>query len=146
MRVADPEQIFLLKEGVFLLHELSDAATEANVGKYLTVAENLNHVDTFNYPAGTDLSQNLSFFLTRPHNGDVTISTLPAGLTATVTGNEIDLDYTADVVAGSFTATYATTSIEAVDLPAPPSQTINVFHDITVSTDDVGYIRDNRYV
>ena len=142
VRVADPEQIFLLKEGVFLLHELSDAATEANVGKYITVAQNLNFVDTFNYPAGTALSQNLSFFLSRPHNGDITISALPAGLTATVTGNEIDIDYTADVVAGSFTATYATTGIEAVDLPAPPSQTINVFHDITVTSNDVGYVRE----
>ena len=141
VRVADPEQIFLLKEGVFLLHELSDAATEANVGKYLTVSENENFVDTFNYPAGTDLSQNLSFFLSRPHNGDIKLAGVPAGITATVNGNEIDIDYTADVVAGSFTATYATTGIEAVDLPTPPSQTINVFHDITVTSNDVGYVR-----
>ena len=116
VRVADPEQIFLLKEGVFLLHEISDAAVPANIGKALTVTQNQNFVDTFNYPAGTNLSQNLSFFLSRPPSGNVTLAGVPTGITATVTGNEIDIDYTSTVAAGSFTATYATTGIEATTI------------------------------
>ena len=138
VRVADPEQIFLLKEGVFLLHEIADAATPANVGRVLTVTQNEEFVDTFNYPAGTNLSQNLSFFLSRPPSGDVTLAGVPTGITATVTGSEVDIDYTATVPAGSFTATYATTGIEAQPFPSTGT---NIIHDRIAGANNVSYVR-----
>ena len=112
VRIADPEQIFLIKEGVYLLHEIADAAVPANVGKVLAVEQDQNRVDTFNFPAGNNLSSDLSFTLSRPPNGTVTFSDV-TGATITNTGNLITFDYTGTVTAGIFTATYATTGIEA---------------------------------
>ena len=112
VRIADPEQIFLIKEGVYLLHEIADAAVPANVGKVLAVEQDQNRVDTFNFPAGNNLSGDLSFTLSRPPNGTVTFSDV-TGATITNTGSLITFDYTGTVAAGIFTATYATTGIEA---------------------------------
>ena len=112
VRIADPEQIFLIKEGVYLLHEVADAAIPANVGKVLAVEQDQNRVDTFNFPAGSNLSGDLSFTLSRPPNGSVTFSTV-AGATITNTGSLVTFDYTGTVSAGSFTATYATTGVVA---------------------------------
>ena len=114
VRIADPEQIFLIKEGVYLLHEIADAAVPANVGKVLSVVQDQNRVDTFQFPAGSNLSGDLSFTLSRPPFGNVAFSTV-AGATITNTGSLVTFDYTGTVAAGSFTATYATTGIEAVD-------------------------------
>ena len=86
VRIADPEQIFLIKEGVYLLHEIADAAVPANVGKVLSVEQDQNRVDTFNFPSGSNLSGDLSFTLSRPPNGTVTFSTV-AGATITNTGS-----------------------------------------------------------
>ena len=112
VRIADPEQIFLIKEGVYLLHEIADAAVPANVGKVLAVEQDQNRVDTFNFPAGNNLSSDLSFTLSRPPNGTVTFSDV-TGAEITNTGSLITFDYTGAVTAGIFTATYATTGIEA---------------------------------
>ena len=114
VRIADPEQIFLIKEGVFLLHEIADAAVPANVGKVLAVTQDENRVDTFNFPAGNNLSSDLSFTLSRPPSGNVTFSSV-TGATITNTGSLVTFDYVGAVAKSSFTATYATTGIEAVD-------------------------------
>ena len=86
VRIADPEQIFLIKEGVYLLHEIADAAVPANIGKVLSVTQDQNRVDTFQFPAGSNLSGDLSFTLSRPPSGNVTFSTV-AGATITNTGS-----------------------------------------------------------
>ena len=118
VRIADPEQIFLIKEGVYLLHEIADAAVPANIGKVLSVTQDQNRVDTFNFPAGSNLSGDLSFTLSRPPSGNVTFAATSgsdiSNASITNTGSLITFDYIGTVAAGSFTATYATTGIEAL--------------------------------
>ena len=115
VRVADPQQIFLINEGVELLHEISQASVPANVGKVLAVAQDQNRVDTFNFPAGTTLSSDLTFHLSRPPSGPVTFSNV-TNANITNAGQTITFEYDGAVTAGSFTATYATTGVEAQGL------------------------------
>ena len=136
-RIADPEQIFLIKEGVYLLHEIADAAVPANVGQVLTVTQDQNRVDTFQFPAGSNLSGDLSYTLSRPPFGPVAFSTV-AGATITNTGSLITFDYTGAVTAGSFTATYATTGIEAQSFPSTGT---NIVHDRIAGANNVSYVR-----
>ena len=136
-RIADPEQIFLIKEGVYLLHEIADAAVPANVGQVLTVTQDQNRVDTFQFPAGSNLSGDLSYTLSRPPFGPVAFSTV-AGASITNTGSLVTFDYTGAVTAGSFTATYATTGIEAQSFPSTGT---NIIHDRIAGANNVSYVR-----